>query len=247
MRLNVGKLARRVAIAFLIGVFTNAIVVLLLTSANRELISMMSAQPSQRSESTGVAWMYQRVDGFGITIMMGTAISEEDNAIFNAISSDYLSGTLPAWSRMRQPPIAVLIADQNGTRHDWKMLGVFEQAQGWPMRAFSCAHFESVGPRSAIETHDGIVIGARSQSILKIIAIPIRPHWIGLLVNSLVHGGLLFTLYIAFASYKCRRRRALGLCVRCGYDCRAQGRRPCPECGEEQGGKDTAKAESYCE
>jgi len=60
--------------------------------------------------------------------------------------------------------------------------------------------------------------------------IPIRPIWSGLLVNSALHAGLLGAGVWGAGRLARWRRRARGLCLRCGYDVRGLGR--CPECGE---------------
>ena len=54
----------------------------------------------------------------------------------------------------------------------------------------------------------------------------VLPHWIPILIL----GSLLGIFYLPMG--RRRKRKKLGLCVKCGYDLRASKDR-CPECGEE--------------
>ncbi|QOJ13934.1 MAG: hypothetical protein HRU75_04440 [Planctomycetia bacterium] len=66
------------------------------------------------------------------------------------------------------------------------------------------------------------------------------PHWTALLI---VVPALIVAFYIGFALLWHRpmvramrlelQRRGIQVCVNCGYDCRAQEHRRCPECGRE--------------
>ncbi len=60
-------------------------------------------------------------------------------------------------------------------------------------------------------------------------ALPLRPIWGGLLVDSMLFGALIGSPWWV-ASVVRRRRRKKGLCVWCGYDVKGL-RGKCPECG----------------
>ncbi len=66
--------------------------------------------------------------------------------------------------------------------------------------------------------------------------LPLRPRWIGLLVNSTLYGfAAFFVWHIAMHAPRWRRWRR-GQCTQCGYDVRAtiaDGRPACPECGHK--------------
>jgi hypothetical protein len=67
------------------------------------------------------------------------------------------------------------------------------------------------------------------------VPLPLRPIWIGLLVNGMIYGVMLGLLYLS--TFKLRKfvRESLwlrrGCCMRCGYDLRFDLARGCPECG----------------
>ena len=62
---------------------------------------------------------------------------------------------------------------------------------------------------------------------------PNRRVFIPLWLPSLIFGGLLF--WSLLPALVCRKRKKLGLCLKCGYDLRASKDR-CPECGMEMRG-----------
>ncbi|MCC6320377.1 MAG: hypothetical protein IT438_02950 [Phycisphaerales bacterium] len=137
-----------------------------------------------------------------------------------------------AWSKVRpaRPP---------GTWGDWAHeSGLYETGAGWPMRALSCEFDEPVQDpvtRGAIYTPRGgfaldcfeIRDGAR---IFQPRALPCRPIWSGLLVNSTLMAMLWFAPLSIPALRRILRRRA-GRCQCCGYDLRGLSQPLCPECG----------------
>lgn len=59
--------------------------------------------------------------------------------------------------------------------------------------------------------------------------IPWVPYWPGMVYNIVVIGGVLIACERCVVAYVAKRRRRMGLCVRCGYT--AAGLSRCPECG----------------
>ena len=72
-------------------------------------------------------------------------------------------------------------------------------------------------------------------------AIPLRPIWRGLIINTLIGAALWFGLLTlglwGWRSIRGTNRRLQGACVKCGYDLRGVTGGVCPECG-------TARTES---
>src|SRR5262245_10478039 len=63
-------------------------------------------------------------------------------------------------------------------------------------------------------------------------ALPLRPIWSGLALNTVFFAALWFALLAGIPALRRALRRRRGLCARCGYDLRATpANTPCPECG----------------
>ncbi len=116
-------------------------------------------------------------------------------------------------------------------------------ARGWPMLALWC-DYELVRPAAggvAMHARGGIEltglkrVKGSSFGAVYPVALPLRPRWLGLLVNSLIYGAAVGVIPIGVSAIKHRLRRRAGLCERCGDDLRglpdAKGRGVCPECG----------------
>lgn len=104
-------------------------------------------------------------------------------------------------------------------------------AQGWPWRALSGVRWDSTRPERPLPTRtDGLVVLAEGKD--GPVAIPLRPHWPGLLADVAVFSAGWAGLLVLPRAWVHRRRARRGWCVECGYD-RAglvQGA-VCPECG----------------
>jgi hypothetical protein len=121
------------------------------------------------------------------------------------------------------------------------------EARGWPCYALWCEFREDHSNPSASRkisggfdlrfprpsppdrSKGGIFLGPSEIPA----AMPLRPLWLGLLVNSVFYGLFLWLLWFTPRRIvRGRSRRRRGLCVRCEYDLRglAAGS-ACPECG----------------
>lgn len=104
-------------------------------------------------------------------------------------------------------------------------------AQGWPWRALSGVRWESYRSHRTLPVRtDGLVVLAEGKD--GPIAIPLRPHWPGLLADVAVFAtGWAGVLVLPRACVRWRRARR-GWCVECGYSRAglAEGA-GCPECG----------------
>ena len=89
---------------------------------------------------------------------------------------------------------------------------------------------------SALRLHGGYEIaeklGRTRTGLESHPAIPLRPVWMGLLLNTLVYAGAYGAIWGAWRLHRRGGDRRAGLCPHCRYDLRgvpAEG--PCPECG----------------
>ena len=111
----------------------------------------------------------------------------------------------------------------------------WREARGWPRPALWC-EYEVDGQGNGIAARGGITLGALppwSMSPNTVVrALPLRPLWSGLAVDTAVYGFLWWTVLVGSEGAKRFRRRAWGLCLTCGYDTSgAPATQPCPECG----------------
>ncbi len=114
---------------------------------------------------------------------------------------------------------------------DWR---VFIEA-GWPMRALSY----EFGPRnsfpkttwnsSPVELHAGLELKRDGPDVF---AIPYRPCWAGLVVNTALFAGTWFALSCCAGALRKIVRLRRDQCQACGYDrSGSPTNSPCPECG----------------
>jgi hypothetical protein len=123
-----------------------------------------------------------------------------------------------------------------------------DHATGWPALALWCqtdaaSHRNNLDPR----WHGGIALGrAAGQGSFVLDALPMRPLWRGLAINSLFYASawlLILLLLRGGRRYLARQRNQRFACANCGY--LRQGlpaRACCPECGapELQGAAPTS-------
>ena len=93
---------------------------------------------------------------------------------------------------------------------------------GWPMRAVRCA-FHS--------RDSGRPNGSWLDSVSTQHAIPLRPIWLGFLINCAFYAAVLWLVVCAPPLLRRTLRRNSGLCISCGYDLRGNTSHFCPECG----------------
>lgn len=97
---------------------------------------------------------------------------------------------------------------------------------GWPARAAwtsSDAFADGANSPAVFPRWRGAVLVGSS-------VLPLRPIWLGLLVNTLFYTSLVLTPWAVARLWRTRRRRARGRCVTCGHEL-GDGVGVCPECG----------------
>lgn len=123
--------------------------------------------------------------------------------------------------------------------HEWNGC---EHAVGWPVVALWYElHKRSVGTQisGGIPIQRAIVLSA---SIAHCRALPCRPIWTGLLIDSMFWGTVAFGAWQALGGGRTALRRRRNRCPRCGYSLAGQTSPGCPECGLKRTGSDAAGA-----
>lgn len=118
-----------------------------------------------------------------------------------------------------------------------------EDARGWPALALWCSIVETQAPNPADPTvteprilpRGGIALYStreprwwRSGAIR---ALPLRPIWTGLALDSLAFGAAWLAALWGAATARSAIRRSRGRCGACGYDLHTSESAVCPECG----------------
>lgn len=120
-----------------------------------------------------------------------------------------------------------------------------EYATGWPLLTAWCDW--AYDGRWWSPTRPAVVRGGisitrapakgRASPVMRLHALPYRPIWLGVVVNTLFYAVLLavpFASLVALRAWRRGRRKARGRCTRCAYDLTGLGAgAPCPECGVE--------------
>lgn len=133
----------------------------------------------------------------------------------------------PPWGTFTGPALTPTVRIGSDTAFGWPAPCLWYQVvAGFDQMTMSTVDDELAG---------GILLSGRAGSRAGAFrALPLRPIWWGLALNTLlasvVWGGLLF----GPVAVRRRIRRRRGRCVRCGYDLRDQVAPGCPECGAGQ-------------
>lgn len=120
-----------------------------------------------------------------------------------------------------------------------------EMQTGFPFRAASCEYPDYVvvysrGGSAAPPNQSAEVVGGIHLRWLSMTdrpaALPLRPIWPGLVIDTLLYAVLwhgLFLIWPRLRSYVRREKQRIeqGCCPLCGYDLRADFNSGCPECG----------------
>lgn len=113
-----------------------------------------------------------------------------------------------------------------------------DDARGFPFLALWCrwpATFTVLGPTTFGPVEGGISIPDHPSTALTGAqndrALPYRPIWSGLALNTLIYAALFFTFVRSLRFARSRWRRSHGRCPRCAYDRLDDYTTPCPECG----------------
>lgn len=150
-----------------------------------------------------------------------------------AVKSDHAPMSFPSWGR----------AEFARWSDSPEMLSGSESAMGWPLLSAwfeSHMYFMSAPlcdcPAPAYELRGAWDL--RTASRLEGPALPLRPIWPGLIINTLFYAALSWSLWLIPLPLRRARRRRRNLCLRCGYP-RAgiAAEVACPECGASSAAK----------
>jgi len=109
---------------------------------------------------------------------------------------------------------------------------LLQRTFGWPMRSMSCDFvWKHTGAPTVV---GGLPLSPSLNApheYLRQRALPIRPQWLGFIVNTILSAVFLL-LVMKWASVTGRRWRIhRGRCAQCAYDLRGSESHICPECG----------------
>lgn len=117
------------------------------------------------------------------------------------------------------------------TESDWRGFRGIDDARGFPAL---CLWHEIRREGDVYTTPGGVLLSdprVSAGSELTVRAIAYRPIWLGLAVNIVFWGGIVWVIgwMVALRRRSCRIMR--GLCIACRYDLGRDYSRGCPECG----------------
>jgi hypothetical protein len=108
---------------------------------------------------------------------------------------------------------------------------------GWPFRSAVARTFMRDPQSEHFST--GIMVPTTNwppwlkRGVPPLTVLPVQPIWRGLLANTVLYAAVIGALTLGPSHLRRRRRRARGLCIRCGYQLAPAVPR-CPECGNGQ-------------
>ncbi len=108
-----------------------------------------------------------------------------------------------------------------------------EHATGWPFRAL---WYELDSPKGGVVGVAGGIplqepMGINNAPLGSIRALPYRPVWFGLALDSVIWGSVVWALLARVWLTRQTLRTRRGLCPKCAYDLRGDFPSGCPECG----------------
>ena len=107
---------------------------------------------------------------------------------------------------------------------------------GWPARCLTCMvsqHVDADGIPQ-VDVVGGLSLGRFRKAhhwTLGLNALPLRPHWGALCLNTLTYGAVLHLSVAGVALLRRRMRSRAGRCPKCGYLLQGSAAFRCPECG----------------
>ncbi len=193
-------------------------------------------------------WRLSRRDAFGTHRLLAMArrtVPSPQKAPFPIVSRDELT---PWWSSARQAmddQVRTVRKEEARRQAEGDTTTVrptvfYDDARGWPLAALWCrwdAGLVPGGPEDGKLLHGGIELepvkpqrqGTRNADDQR--ALPLRPIWRGLAVDSLLYALIWFILVGGVGFVRREIRRVQGRCIKCGYDLRGAEHEVCPECG----------------
>lgn len=124
---------------------------------------------------------------------------------------------IPSWAAVPAPGVSFDRVDTGAT--------------GWPLRALASESWFRTDPatgRSVEELRWNLTLAKTPSGR---IMFPLRPIWRGVVVDVLALGAAWWVALAIPVWLRSRRRLALGLCPRCGFDLAGAVAPGCPECG----------------
>ncbi len=233
MAWHVRRLARRAPLCLALGLATTVVVAwgLALWLPHRHLSRRFNAIRPAEDDRFGMIWVreflrpgmvrrewwYDPRSGMADSTRLGDLQKEAKGTLKPNARESY------RWGRLRR-----VVTDR-----DRPVAGI-EDARGWPVLALWCelAPPDASG-RVGIHVEGGVAAdwSGGTATLGEFRALPMRPIWTGLAVDTAVWAGT--WLVLLEGGWLARRlvRRGRGRCPECGYDLRGQLAAGCPECG----------------
>ncbi len=186
-------------------------------------------------ESTTIVWR-GRSETF-VTVITSRFVHNDVSASPKS-ELDRFGSVIPYWAGLDEPSTQFQNEDIN---YEWR----FADGFGWPCLALSCGFtYDEQKHTVAKNVQGGIRLPLHTRADLQVglpRALPLRPIWIGLVVDAAVYATSLGMLMCLFSYLRRRVRSWRGFCGACGYDLRGDLLSGCPECGWRRKEKDAVQ------